>query len=88
VAVHRAEEIRQAVGEHRFDISGLGHDGQPGSRREITVSASIGVAHSPTHADSLHTLYTAADFSLYDAKTGGRNRVGDTAPPRSSTRIP
>jgi diguanylate cyclase (GGDEF)-like protein len=87
VAVHRAEEIRQAVGDHRFDISGLGHDGQAGSRREIRVSVSVGVAHSPTHSDSLHTLYTAADFSLYDAKTGGRNRVGATPPPRSSTRV-
>ncbi|MCW2928175.1 MAG: putative diguanylate cyclase, partial [Thermoleophilia bacterium] len=41
----------------------------------LTVTTSIGVACSPTHADSVEELVHFADQALYVAKRGGRNRV-------------
>jgi diguanylate cyclase (GGDEF)-like protein len=40
-----------------------------------TISASIGVACYPVHADNPETLFEKADTALYQAKGGGRNRV-------------
>ena len=42
---------------------------------EINVSASIGIASAPLHADTWEDLYTAADNALHCAKELGRNRV-------------
>ncbi len=39
------------------------------------MSASIGVAACPAHANSERTLYAASDGALYVAKNQGRNRV-------------
>lgn len=42
--------------------------------RQVTVSASIGVAFSPDHADHATQLLDRADVELYKSKAGGRNR--------------
>ncbi len=44
--------------------------------RRIVLSASVGVAHCPDDAHEIHDLYQAADRGLYQAKRGGRNRLG------------
>ena len=43
---------------------------------QVTISASIGLAHAPQGSSSLRDLYAAADASLYAAKHAGRDRVG------------
>jgi GGDEF domain-containing protein len=35
----------------------------------------MGLAHAPSHATSLRTLYSAADSALYEAKRAGRDRL-------------
>jgi len=62
----RAEELLADVDAHVFPVDG--HDG-------LTVSVSVGVAHAPSAADDLRSLYAAADAALYEAKRGGRARV-------------
>jgi diguanylate cyclase (GGDEF)-like protein len=42
---------------------------------EVRVSVSMGLAHAPTHAVDLPSLYSAADTALYRAKQAGRDRV-------------
>jgi diguanylate cyclase (GGDEF)-like protein len=66
VAHRRAEQMIFSVSDHGFALS-LGS--------VIKVSVSAGLAHSPTNALDLHSLYRAADAALYEAKRGGRNRV-------------
>lgn len=63
----RAEQIVADVGAHTFVL----HDG-----RAIRVSVSVGLAHVPTDAVDLESLYVRADQALYEAKRSGRNRVG------------
>jgi len=46
-----------------------------GNEREVTVS--IGVAHCPRDGTDYDTLFERADKRLYEAKSGGRNRVVD-----------
>jgi diguanylate cyclase (GGDEF)-like protein len=67
VLKHRAEQIRQDIRTHPFDIE----DGVV-----LSLSASLGVAHLPTHGMNLRGLYGAADASLYAAKRAGRDQVG------------
>ncbi|MDE2089234.1 MAG: GGDEF domain-containing protein [Gammaproteobacteria bacterium] len=43
--------------------------------RQVTVTASIGVASFPKLGDTQDTLIAAADRALYAAKQAGRNRV-------------
>jgi diguanylate cyclase (GGDEF)-like protein len=62
----RAEHIVWDVRAHTF----LVNDGD-----EIDVSVTVGLAHAPTHAIDLRTLYTAADAAMYQAKRAGGNRV-------------
>jgi diguanylate cyclase (GGDEF)-like protein len=45
----------------------------------LAISASLGVAHAPSHASGLEELYAAADHALYAAKRGGRGRVAVAA---------
>ncbi len=65
-ASHRAGEIRSA-------ISAL--DLQYGENALGKITASLGVAFFPGHADSPETLIRAADEALYEAKGAGRDRV-------------
>lgn len=66
-----AENIRSAIGDYRaelMDQSGLKHD--------VRITVSIGLASlDASAADMLDQGYRAADVALYEAKTGGRNRV-------------
>jgi diguanylate cyclase (GGDEF)-like protein len=66
VAWRRAEEIVRAVRAHGFTLS-VGD--------VINVSVSVGLAHSPTHAQDAQRLYSAADEALYAAKRAGRDRM-------------
>src|SRR5258706_8290656 len=61
----KAEEIRQALQELNLDYCG-----QP-----LKITASFGIAVYPEHGTDADTLLRHADEALYDAKSGGRNRV-------------
>jgi diguanylate cyclase (GGDEF)-like protein len=63
----RAEQIVWDVRAQTFVL----HGGQ-----EVTVSVSVGLAHVPTDALDLQSLYVKADHALYEAKRSGRDRVG------------
>jgi diguanylate cyclase (GGDEF)-like protein len=62
----RAERLIWEVRAHEFRVD---------DSTTVTVSVSVGLAHAPTHAENLRTLYAAADMALYAAKRAGRNRV-------------
>lgn len=66
-ALALAEETRRAIADHPFE----GGETQPAGR--ITVS--MGVASFPGDGADADTLLRKADAALYQAKTGGRNRV-------------
>ncbi len=66
VTLRRAEEIREAVKHLEL---------KSGGRPIGMVTASIGVAMFPEHAQNFETLVKAADTALYEAKHGGRDRV-------------
>lgn len=61
-----AERLRQKISEAAVNIDG----------HTISVTASLGVACYPApDINDLNDLLKAADAALYQAKTGGRNRV-------------
>ena len=64
-----AERLRSAVGS--MEVEGVGR-----------ITASFGVAEFPSSADTGEELKAAADAALYEAKRGGRDRVGQ-APSRA-----
>jgi diguanylate cyclase (GGDEF)-like protein len=66
VAIERAEQIRSVIAGHAFSA---------GASEPLGLSVSVGVAHAPTHALELRTLYSAADQALYAAKRAGRDQV-------------
>jgi diguanylate cyclase (GGDEF)-like protein len=65
-AHRRAEEVRTGVLAGSFLV---------GDGEHVQVSVSVGLAHAPTHAESLRQLYAVADAALYRAKQSGRNQV-------------
>ena len=65
-AVQRAEGIRKKIGATTFS-----HDG----RTIGPITASIGVAIFPDHADDAEALLRVADEALYKAKQNGRDQV-------------
>jgi len=67
VACQRAHDFLTAVQETPLILRG-------GFRLKISISA--GVAHARIGECRLRELYAAADASLYEAKRGGRGRVG------------
>jgi diguanylate cyclase (GGDEF)-like protein len=66
VASRRADLILDDVRRHTFDVEGA---------TALSVSVSIGLAHAPSDAFDLRTLYSAADSALYQAKRSGRGRI-------------
>lgn len=66
VAMQRAEQIRWAIRELKFDIKG---------KERLRVTASFGVAAFPKNASNVKVLIGASDAALYQSKSAGRNRV-------------
>jgi diguanylate cyclase (GGDEF)-like protein len=62
----RADEVLAKIRGHRFQV---------GDDRFIQVSISGGLAHAPTDAVNLQSLYAAADSALYRAKHLGRDQI-------------
>ncbi|MER9138879.1 PleD family two-component system response regulator [Mesorhizobium sp. M0830] len=67
VAERVAERIRVEIAQMPFSV---GYDG-----KAIEVTVSIGVSSIFVGADTVAGLIKRADIALYEAKTGGRNRV-------------
>ncbi len=65
-ALEVCERLRAAVAEHPFDI-----DGAPSQR----VTVSVGLAAWTEEMNTRSDLIRVADHNLYQAKSGGRNRV-------------
>jgi diguanylate cyclase (GGDEF)-like protein len=72
-ALARAEKIRANAA--RLDVRHAGQD-------LGAITLSLGVAMFPDHATEAMALVKAADVALYQAKSGGRNRVVMQGPPR------
>ncbi len=72
-ALRIAERLRQHIGDIRLADLQASHT--DGSRCEHVLSASIGVAVFPEHAEGLDALLGSADSALFVAKRAGRNRV-------------
>lgn len=66
-AHHRAQDLLDAIRGQALNLE----DGT-----ELFVSVSAGVAHAPDDGNDLRSLYSVADARLYEAKRGGRARVG------------
>jgi diguanylate cyclase (GGDEF)-like protein len=66
VLTARAEQILREIRARQFVL--------PDGRR-VTVTVSGGLAHAPTDAVDLRTMYAAADKALYRAKELGRNQI-------------
>jgi diguanylate cyclase (GGDEF)-like protein len=63
-AMDVAEKLRRSIAEQSFAHA------SPGG-----ITASAGVAHLPTDADTLEAVLEAADAALYASKRRGRNRI-------------
>ena len=63
----------------RWSLPGVG---------SLALTVSVGVAHAPTHADDLRSLYAAADEALYSAKRAGRDGYAVAPSPRVPPRRP
>ncbi|MEM8570108.1 MAG: PleD family two-component system response regulator [Pseudomonadota bacterium] len=66
-AASAAERIRRAIEDTAFPL--------PENGGEAHVTVSIGVAISDGHEDDAEAVIRRADRALYEAKSGGRNRV-------------
>jgi len=64
-ATRIAEQIRQAVRDHRFYWE----------QHSATIGASIGVVAITRDSESVASVLSAADLACYGAKDAGRNRV-------------
>ena len=67
VAEKVAERIRAEIARAPFAV---GHDGQT-----VEVTVSVGVSSLRRGTDTVEALMKRADVALYEAKSGGRNRV-------------
>lgn len=68
-ALAAAERIRQAIASHAFEAC-----------PQLRMTASAGVAVSPTSDCDIDDLYDLADQALYRAKRSGRNQVQIAGP--------
>jgi two-component system cell cycle response regulator len=68
VAEKVAERIRAEIAKAPFFTSEEGGEG-------ITVTVSVGVSSMKPYGDRVEDLMKRADVALYEAKSGGRNRV-------------
>ncbi|MFT4242627.1 MAG: EAL domain-containing protein [Acidovorax sp.] len=59
-----AERIVQAIAQMPFSIGD----------QTLRLTASLGIAHVPTHADNAEDLVAHADAAMYQAKHAGKNR--------------
>ncbi len=64
-AIERLDRLRETIARHPWDVVSEG----------ITVTASIGIASSPSDEVERKALLALADANLYRAKDAGRNRV-------------
>ncbi len=76
VLARRAADILAAVRAHVFALDG---------DVQVDVSITVGIAHSPTHALDLRSLYLTADAALYRAKRSGGDQIGHPAAGRVET---
>lgn len=78
-AFQMAEQIRQTIADKPFSVTqNISGDKQ---KRQIKVTASIGVATAPEDASDSLALIRRADRALYvGAKQAGRNRVAEYTP--------
>jgi two-component system cell cycle response regulator len=60
-----AERVRAEIADTAFDVAG----------KDVTVTVSVGVSSLKKGVDSVAELLKRADVALYEAKSGGRNRV-------------
>jgi two-component system cell cycle response regulator len=67
IAEKVAERIRAEIASAPFVVAG------DGTAIEVTVS--VGVSSLKPYADGVEALMKRADVALYEAKSGGRNRV-------------
>jgi diguanylate cyclase (GGDEF)-like protein len=65
-----AERLRQHIESHALVLTS-----EPGSRHEVRVTVSIGVAGCNPQTEALQELVHKVDQALYSAKQAGRNRV-------------
>ncbi len=64
-ALELAERLRRQIVEYTIRVK---------DDIEVNITASIGIATFPEHAESYETLLDEADKALYIAKNSGRNR--------------
>ncbi len=62
----QASRLHQALMATRFRMK---------NGKELSVSASVGLATAPADGDSIHSIIGAADARMYAVKTDGRGRV-------------
>lgn len=78
VLAARAQQILGEIRGRHFVLS----DG-----RRVKVTVSGGLAHAPTDAVDLRTMYAAADKALYRAKELGRNQIHAAGLPADRSKI-
>ena len=87
VAIDVADRAVAAVHAHAFIIDNPSAGSHAEASTTLRLTISVGVAHAPTTAHDLRSLYANADASLYDAKARGRNRVGAPTPQHRDTAV-
>jgi two-component system, cell cycle response regulator len=65
IAEKVAERVRAEIADMPFVVGG----------KKIPITVSVGVSSLKRGTDSVTDLMKRADLALYEAKTGGRNRV-------------
>ena len=69
-AVSLAERVRSSIHIHEFVLAS-----ENNQQIEIKITVSIGVSCLNAHVENVESLIKEADKAMYQAKSGGRNRV-------------